>query len=83
MDKRKTYVRPAVESEVMVEQTSLACNVIMGPDNDPLYPSCGPSFEITGSVGCWGPLLKGGNWDPSSCSGSYPQEGESCAVQYS
>ena len=83
MDKRKTYVRPAVESEVMVEQTSLACNAIMAPGNHLDLPSCGPSFEITGSVGCWDPLLKGGNWHPDFCSGSYPQEDESCAVQYS
>ena len=29
MDHRKTYVTPAVESEVMLEQTSLVCNVII------------------------------------------------------
>ena len=73
MDSRKTYVKPAVESEVMMEQTSLACNVIMYPETcaDPL----GDNEE------CIAPLFKGYNWD-STCTVPFPVS-SGCVAPYS
>ena len=79
MDNRKTYVRPAVESEEMLEQTSLACNMIMGPEGEPGFPTCGPALQ---GAACIAPLFKGYNWENTECTDPFPIQG-SCAVQYS
>ncbi len=81
MDNRKTYVRPAVESEVMMEQTSLACNVIMATADETGYPTCGPTSN---PAACIRPLLKTSNWaDSFPCSGPELPEGFACGIQYS
>ena len=78
MDNRKTYVRPAVESEVMVEQTSLACNLIMWPDESGTSPVCGPSFHSD----CFAIVSKDGSFGPGGACQSVPMYSP-CAVQYS
>ena len=78
MDSRKTYVRPAIESEVMLEQTSLACSMIMVPEGPSGYPICGPSSS---HEDCVVPLIKGGSWDDTCTT---PVLGSACPpIQYS
>jgi hypothetical protein len=79
MDLRKAYVRPAIDSEEMLEQTSLACNAVMIPEPSPILPNCGPGLEMPCNLA----LVKGGNWDPNMGCTSQPLEGTACAVQYS
>jgi hypothetical protein len=59
---RKTYVPPTIESEEMLEQTSLACNVTALPDSS---IGCAADFRKTESyfddesMSCNTPLLYG------------------------
>ena len=79
MDNRKTYVRPAVESEVMMEQTSLACNMIMKAGDPDDVPICGPTNEHDP---CWLPFVKGGVWWLDICGSEKPYSFD-CPIQYS
>ena len=78
MDNRKTYVRPAVESEVMMEQTSLACNVTLD------IGVCAPPQDVDQQA-CIAPLFKGYNWVGGAeppCTAPFPIQ-ENCGVLYS
>lgn len=64
MDNRKMYVRPAVQSEDVLEQTSLACHATMP------YPLMGQCFagvqplpNFAGVMGCLNDVSKGGAMD--------------------
>jgi hypothetical protein len=78
MDTRKMYVRPAVESEEILEQTSLACTLAMWPDF-PGKPSCGPTLELD----CALPLFKGGAFDSDQYCSTLPLISFDCVVQFS
>jgi len=66
MDNRKMYVRPAVESEEMLEQTSLACNATQEYD-----PQQKPRIYAIG-LDCLTDVSKGGAFAFAACETNLP-----------